>query len=160
MDFTEVVKSRRDIRKYRNQPVPEEKLEKLYEALRLAPSGNNHQPYKFVFIRDSKLKKQLVEEACHQESFKDAAVIMVACCEKGREFDTAIAVDHMTLAATNEGLATCWVGWCERDKIKKMLNIPANMEVPIIVPIGYADESPAARPRKSLSELICVDTYK
>jgi nitroreductase len=81
---------------------------------------------------------------------------MVACCEKGDSISTAIAVDHMVLAATDEGLGTCWVGWFEKEVARKILNIPSNMEIPILIPIGYADENPSAKPRKEISELITI----
>ncbi|MBM7581644.1 nitroreductase [Caldicoprobacter guelmensis] len=156
MEFMEVISKRRAIRKYKKDPIPDVILQKLFYTLSLAPSGNNRQPYKFLFIKDEKLRREIVQRACHQEFLYDAPVIMVACCEPGRSFDTAIAVDHLVLAATNEGLGTCWVGWFERDVVKEILGIEPHMEVPILIPIGYPDESPSARPRKSLDELIEV----
>jgi len=159
MEFSQVISARRAIRKYKRDQVPEEKLVKLYEALRTAPSGNNRQPYRFIFVEDEAIRRRIVQEACHQQFLLDAPVLMFAVCEKGRAFDTAIAVDHMILAATDEGLGTCWVGWFERDAVRKILNIPEELEIPILVPIGYADEKPEARPRKSLDELISIDQY-
>ncbi|NLX69797.1 MAG: nitroreductase [Clostridiales bacterium] len=156
MDFMEVICKRRAIRKYKRDPIPEEKLEKLYKALSLAPSGNNRQPYKFMFVKDEQTRHEIVRRACHQDFLYDAPVIMVACCEAGRAFDTAIAVDHMVLAATNEGLGTCWVGWFERDAVREILEIDSDLEIPILVPIGYADENPEKKPRKSIRELVKV----
>lgn len=160
MDFTDVVKARRSIRKFKTEPIPEAALPKLYEALSAAPSGNNGQPCSFVFVRDPALRAQIVNRGCHQESFLNAPLIVVASCRKDREFDCAIAVDHLILAAANEGLGSCWVGWIERDAIREIVGIPKEMEIPVIIPIGYADEKPAARPRKPLAELIHTDTYK
>lgn len=159
MDFTEVIKKRRAIRKYRKDAIPGGKLEKLYEALRLAPSGNNRQAYKFIFVMDEEKRKQIAARACHQDFLFDAPILVVACCEKGREFDTAIAVDHMVLAATNEGLGTCWVGWFERDIVKEILKIPDYLEVPILIPVGYSDETLSPRPRKQIRELVFIDQY-
>jgi nitroreductase len=156
MEFMEVISKRRAIRKYKKDPIPEDKLQRLYQALRLAPSGNNRQPYRFIFVRDERVRREIVQRACHQDFLYDAPIIMVACCEPGRAFDTAIAVDHLVLAATNEGLGTCWVGWFDRDAVKEILGIERNMDVPILVPIGYPDESPPARPRKTLEELVKV----
>ncbi|SFQ48393.1 nitroreductase family protein [Caldicoprobacter faecalis] len=156
MEFMDVISKRRAIRKYKKDPIPEEKLQRLFQALRLAPSGNNRQPYRFIFVRDEKVRREIVQRACYQDFLYDAPVIMVACCEPGRSFDTAIAVDHLVLAATNEGLGTCWVGWFDRDAVKEILGIECNMDVPILVPIGYPDESPPARPRKTLEELVKV----
>jgi len=99
---------------------------------------------------DPELRRKIVSQACNQEFLAQPPVLMVACCEKGDSFNVAIAVDHMILAATDEGLGTCWVGWFDAEKVKALLNIPAQLEVPIIVPIGFADEKPAQKPRKSL----------
>jgi nitroreductase len=159
MELAQVLSKRRSIRKYRPDPVPEEKLRRLYEALRLAPSGNNQQPFSFIFVKDAGLRQQLAAEACHQPYIAQAPVLMVACCDAGHEFDVAIAVDHMILAATDEGLGTCWVGWFEHDVAERILGIGDGKKATILVPIGYADETPDARPRKPLSELIMIDRY-
>ena len=75
-------------------------------------------------------------------------------------FDVAIAVDHMILAATDEGLGTCWVGWSDREPVKRVLWIPDSKEVPILVTIGHPLEEPGPRERKSLEELIMYDEYQ
>ncbi|MGE5557989.1 MAG: nitroreductase family protein [Bacillota bacterium] len=160
MDFTAVISSRRAVRKYKSDPVPESKMQKLYEALNLAPSGNNAQPYEFIFVRDGAVRKQIVSEGCHQEFIGEAPVLMVAVCDPGKSFDAAIAVDHLILAATNEGLGTCWIGWIEREPIKNILGIPAEKEVPVLVPIGFPAENPPAKPRKPLGQIIRFDKYQ
>jgi nitroreductase len=159
MEFREVIKARRSIRKYKKDPIPDEKMLKLYEALQAAPSGNNREPYQFIFVKDAEKRQQIVKQACHQEFLFDAPVLMVACCEKGYSFDVAIAVDHMILAATNEGLGSCWVGWFEREPVRQLLGIPETMEVPVLVPLGYAGANPAAWSRKKLDELITQEVF-
>lgn len=156
MEFSKVIASRRAIRAYKSIPVEEEKLQKLYKALQLAPSGNNRQPFKFIFVKDEEKRKLIAEKACSQEFVRQAPILMVACCEKGESFNAAIAVDHMILAATDEGLGTCWVAWFEKDVIREILDIPSDYDIPIIVPIGYPDENPDARPRKPISEIVKV----
>jgi len=156
MEFTDVIMSRRSIRKYLPDPVPEDKLRRLQEALRAAPTGSNRQPFKFIFVVSEELRKQVAEASPTQECLKQAPVLMVAACQKGRSFDTAIAVDHMILAATNEGLGTCWIGWFDRAVVAKALGIGEEYEIPIMVPIGYAAEAPGPRPRKPLDELVEV----
>jgi nitroreductase len=159
MEFMEVIAKRRSIRKYKSDQIPDAKLCKLYEALRRAPSGGNRQDYAFIFVKDEKKRQQIATEAGHQKFLAEAPVLMVAVCEPGGAFNVAIAVDHMILAAADEGLGTCWVGWFEREPVRRILGIPESKEVPILVPIGYPDESPEARPRKPLEELIMVDAY-
>ena len=156
MEFSNVIASRRAIRKYSHEAIPEEKLQKLYQALQLAPTANNGQPFKFIFVKDEEKRHQIVTKACHQEYLLQPPIIMVAYCEKGYAFDVAIAVDHMTLAATDEGLGTCWIGWFDQEVVKKLLDIPEHMEVPILVPIGFAVENPTARKRKEISELVTI----
>ncbi|HEY5563251.1 MAG TPA: nitroreductase family protein [Clostridiaceae bacterium] len=156
MNFTEIISQRRSIRKYKKASVSEEILQKLYEAIRLAPSGNNDQAFKFIFVKRDDLRDEIVRKACHQDFLYNPPVIMIAYAEKGREFDAAIAVDHMILAATAEGLGTCWVGWFEKDIISKLIPIQEGYEPCILVPIGYADENPAQRTRKTIEELITI----
>ncbi|MGA2974295.1 MAG: nitroreductase family protein [Spirochaetia bacterium] len=160
MDFSKVIRKRRSIRKFRKDPIPDSACNRLREALSLAPSANNKQPCSFTFVKDQDLRARIVGKACHQEGFLDAPLIVVACCQRGADFDCAIAVDHLILAATNEGLGSCWVGWIERDAIREILGIPADIEIPVIVPIGYAAEIPDAQTRKPLRELIQEDVFK
>ncbi len=159
MDFGKVIAKRRSIRKYRTDSVPQRKLQKLYEALQIAPSGGNRQNYCFIFVKDDAKRMQIATQACHQEFVAQAPIILAACCEPGESFNVAIAVDHMILAAANAGLGTCWIGWFERDAAKRILEIPESKEVPILVTIGFADEEPPAKPRKSLEDLIMIDRY-
>ena len=156
MEFTDVIKTRRAIRAFKTEMVPDGLLQKLYEALQAAPTGSNRQPFQFIFVKDKELLKEIVAKACHQDFLYQAPVLMVATCDKGASFDTAIAVDHMVLAATDLGLGTCWVGWFEREPVRAILNIPDTKEIPILIPIGYAAEQPVMRSRKQISEMVVV----
>jgi nitroreductase len=156
MDFTNVIRSRRSVRKYKSDPIPEATLQKLYEALQIAPTGSNEQDFQFIFVRDEAKRHELVKKACHQDFLLDAPILVVATCGKGRAFDVAIAIDHMVLAAVNEGLGTCWIGWFEAAAVRKVLGLPDEAEVPILVPLGYPGEAPDARPRKSVEQLIKI----
>jgi nitroreductase len=160
MDFSQVIRERRSIRKFRKDPIPDSAFQRLREALSLAPSANNNQPCRFAFVRDQDIRARIVGKACHQDELLDAPLIVVAGCPRGAEFDCAIAMDHLILAAMNEGLGSCWVGWIERDEIRKIFGIPPEIEIPVIVPIGYAAESPDARSRKPLRELIQEDAFQ
>jgi nitroreductase len=159
MELKEVLATRRSIRKYSKRAVSERKLKRLFSALQIAPSGGNRQDYSFIFVKDERKRRRIFKKAGHQDFVGEAPVLMVAVCKPGGAFNVAIAVDHMILAATDEGLGTCWVGWFEREPIKQILGIPEEMEVPIMVTIGHPAEGPAARPRKPLKELIMRDGY-
>ena len=119
MDLMEIIKKRRSVRDYKDIPVPEDKLLKVLEAARLAPSGGNSQLWKFIVVKDGKRRQQLAKAASGQAFVAQAPVVIAAvalmperiqqCGVPAYAVDLAIAVDHMTLAAVNEGLGTCWI---------------------------------------------------
>ncbi len=156
MDFRTVIESRRSIRNYRTDAIPDAVLLRIREAVRLAPTANNRQPFKVLFVRNPALRAEIAQKACHQPFLAQVPVLSVVCCRKGAEFDAAIATDHLVLAATAEGLGSCWVGWFEREEVMRILPMPEGMEPCILVPLGYAAEHPEARARKVLEEITGV----
>lgn len=160
MEFSEVVFTRRAIRKYKNIPISDDILQRLFQAIQAAPSANNRQPVKFVFVSKQELRQKIVSQACNQDFLYDAPVLAMVCCEKGSSFDAAIAMEHLVLAAANEGLGSCIVAWFDKDTAGKILQIPDTFEIPILVALGYADECPEAKIRKPLDELISFDTFQ
>lgn len=153
MEFWKVIQTRQAIRGYRGDPVPEAALQRIREAVRLAPTGMNRQAFKVLFVRNPAMRKEIAEKACHQAFIAQAPVLCVVCCEKDDSFNAAIATDHLVLAATDEGLATCWVGWFERDVLAQVVPMPEGMEPCILVPLGYGAETPERKPRKPLAEI-------
>ena len=168
MDVFTAIKQRRSIRKYSNKPVEEEKLQKVLEAARLSPSANNQQNWKFIVVRDAKVRKELTE-AIGQDFVGEAPVILVCCgtetskimkCGQPRyTVDLSIATAYMTLAAYEEGLGTCWLGSYDEKKVKKVLDIPEEARVVSIIPLGYPNESPAPSPRKPIDEIVSYDKF-
>ena len=69
-------------------------------------------------------------------------------------------LDHITRQAEEQGIGTCWIVACEEDKVKAVAKIPADMRVALCMTVGYPDESPAARPRKDLDEIVCWEEYQ
>ncbi len=168
----EIIKSRRSVRKFKPQPVEEEKLSRVLEAVRLAPSACNFQPYKFIVVRDEKIRKALVP-ACRSQGFiGEAPLIIVGATfpEKAykrmggsgnsHEVDLAIAFDHLTLAAWELGLGTCWIGAFAEEEVKIILDIPDDVRVVALTPLGYPDEKPPFRNRKSFKELVSYDRFE
>ena len=164
MRADKVIADRRSIRKYKPDAVDEEKLRRVLEAARLAPSAANRQPVLLYVIRDAQLRQRLLE-AYPQKWFVAAPVIICACAQTGRawqrgdgksyaDVDVTIALDHLILAATAEGLGTCWIGAFKADPLRKLLDIPADLEPVALTPLGYPAEEPPARPRKDLEELV------
>lgn len=151
MEFIQVIKNRRSVRKYKNDPIPDEILNKILESARLAPSGGNSQPWHFIVVKDFN-KKGMLDISSWAEN---APVIIVGCTEASNTTDIAIAFEHLILAATNFGLGTCWIGrWGADDEIKKVLGIPAHIHVIAVTPLGYPNESPPIKERKPLSQIV------
>jgi len=169
MNVFEAIKSRRSIRSFLDKPIEEEKLLRVLEAGRLAPSAKNLQEWKFVIVKDQGLRKKLALAANNQPFIAEAPVIIVGCAtlvnyvmscgQYAYPIDLAIALDHMTLQAVEEGLGTCWVGSFKEDEVKKLLQIPENIRIVELLPIGYPKDVPPARARKKLEEIICFDRW-
>ncbi|HII07736.1 MAG TPA: nitroreductase [Methanotrichaceae archaeon] len=169
MDVSEAIQKRRSIRKYQGRQIEEEKLDRVLEAGRLAPSARNLQEWKFVIVRDEARRKRIAEAAKGQTFVGEAPVVIAACAtvtdyvmtcgQLTYPIDLAIAVDHMTLKAVEEGLGTCWIGAFYEEEVKKVLNIPPEVRVVALLPIGYPDESPNPRPRKEMEEIVAFETW-
>ena len=170
MNTHEVIKKRRSVRAYTSEEVPEEKLQRILEAACMAPSASNRQQYKFVVVREPEKRKQLAEAAAGQSFVGEAPVVLVAvslnperimsCQVPAYAVDLAIAVDHITLAAVEEGLGTCWIGAFSQQEVKEILNIPTSYKVVALLPLGFPADSPGSKVRKSLEELICYETFE
>lgn len=162
MEFMEVVRRRRSIRKFRPDPVPQAKVDQMLEAARLAPSWANGQCWTFLVVTDPKVKHALAEAG--NEWIADAPAIIIACADprqsgaKGDQhyylLDIGIAMEHLVLAAAEQGLGTCWIGWFDEKKARKALGVPEAIRVVASTPLGYPDEEPEPRPRKSVAEIV------
>jgi nitroreductase len=151
MDLREVFRRRRSVRKYGNRPVPEEAVHRCLEAARLAPSWRNGQPWHFVVVRDKETIRKLTRASSLGGAanlwLKDAPVVLVACGEPSVSgdkddqpyylVDVAVALEHAILAATAEGLGTCWIGGFSEDKVREVLAIPPQIRVVAMTPLGY-----------------------
>jgi nitroreductase len=171
MDVFEAIHSRRSVRSYQDRPVEEDKLLRVLEAGRLSPSARNAQNRKFVVVRDAKTRSAL-ERASGQAFVGQAPVViavvstdpkrMMHCGVPAAPVDCAIAIDHMTLAATAEGLGSCWVGHFDQDACRKALHVPAEAQIIEMLTLGYpaADEKPPkTKDRKPLTELVRWEAY-
>jgi len=165
LDVFEAIKTRRSIRKYLQEPIPDDKLEMIFEAARLAPSAGNHQPWRFVVVQDANRKKALTAAANSQTFLSDAAAVVAAVGDpeasaRWHEKDPMIALEHMALAAAALGYGTCWIGAFDEDAVKRLLKIPARMRVVALMPIGLSNEAPDPRPRKELSEIFFKEEWQ
>jgi nitroreductase len=168
MSFLDIASRRFSSRKYQTKPVEKEKLMLVLEAARIAPSAANKQPWLFYVITDEEGKKKICD-AYHREWLQNASVIIVACADHRKawirsdkkdhcDIDIAIAVDHMTLAATDLGLATCWICNFNPAKCREILKLAPEVEPIVILPLAYpADSSDPHRHdvvRRPLEEIV------
>lgn len=172
MEFYDVIKKRRSIRKYKKEKIPDDVLKRILDAGRIAPSAKNIQPWKFIVIRDEKIKKKVAEACKNQIWMADADVIICGCADEKIAYgkmggymssfsiDLAIAIDHIILAAANEGLGTCWIGAFDEKEVKNVLGIPDDIRVVALTPIGYPDEEGKDRGRKSFEDVFVFEKYK
>ena len=168
MNLLELISERRSVRAYLPANVEQEKLDYLMECARLAPSAANFQPWKFIIVKDAQTKASL--QKCYPAPwFASAPVYIVALGDSTqswkREFDAkdhydidvAIAIEHIVLAATEQGLGTCWVCHFNTELCRKLLNLPEN-EIPVaILTVGYpAHKNEKVTNRKSMTEIVKI----
>jgi nitroreductase len=170
MNVFEAIGERKSIRKYKETKVEDEKLEKILKSARIAPSAANRQEWKFLVVKNQETRDKLVEAANGQKFVGQAPITIVACSTESERVmpcgqyaytvDLSIAVSFMILEATELDLGTCWLGAYDEGKVKEILNIPEDIRVPAMFTLGYADESPAARPRKDIEDIVCYEEYQ
>ncbi len=167
-DFLALAKTRRSIRRYRPDPVPEDLLLKVLEAARWAPSAANSQPWHFLVVTDAERRRQLAERARMLGLFRwkhlagAPVVIAVVGDPRGNRFctvDCSLAGMSILLAAHSLGLGACWIGGFTQKQIRGLLGVPIDREVVGLVTLGYPDEIPAAPPRLPLERLISREVY-
>ena len=156
MTVSEAIEKRYSCRSYQDRPVEPEKLLQVLEAARLAPTAKNMQDVRFVVVTDSQMKRKLAQAANEQIFLEKAAAIIVACSESDHvmrcgqsiaPIDTAIALDHISLQATELGLATCWIGSFFPDKVRPLLDIPEKIAIIELMAIGYPADQKKERKR-------------
>jgi len=169
MNVMEAIRERKSIRSYESRPVEEEKLQAVLEAARLAPSANNRQEWRYVVVRDQATRERLMV-ASNNQHFVAKAPVIIACCAQtdGRllrcgqvayTVDVSISIDHMTLAAVELGLGTCWIGSFYEDQVKEILGIPEEIRVVELLTLGYPAEPGRPRERKSLDEIVMYEKW-
>lgn len=185
MEVMEAIKTRRSIRKYKAAPVDDKSIEFVLEAARWAPSWKNTQCWRFIVVRDTKIKAELADTLWSKspsvrnlstDAIREAPVVIVACAEPGRSgyregkvatdkgdywymFDVALAMQNLVLAAYSLGLGTVYIGGFDAKKAACILNVPPGFCVVSMTLLGYPNEEPSITPRKELSEIVFYDKY-
>lgn len=164
MSFIMLARRRGSIRGYTSQPVEDDLLRQVLEAGRLAPSAANQQPWHFIVVRDE-ARRRALGEAYSRDWFWKAPVILAVCIEPDRAWtrmdgknyacvDGAIAMDHMTLCATELGLGTCWIGAFDPAKVKAVLGLPEGVEPLAMTPLGHPAAVPRPKQRKEAADVV------
>ena len=153
MKFIELAQRRYSCRNYDSKTVEQDKLEMILEAGRIAPSAVNYQPWHFIVIRGKESLKK-IHAAYHREWFQSAPCVIVICGDHNQswkrkqdgkdhcDIDIAITADHMTLQATELGLATCWICNFDKEKAMEILDLPTYLEPIVFLPVGYPLDQP------------------
>ncbi|MFW5986574.1 MAG: nitroreductase family protein, partial [Halanaerobiales bacterium] len=156
---------------FQDREVEEDKLERVLNAGRLAPSGKNVQGWKFIVTRDEELKQKLVKACSNQKFVGEADCVITVCVDETKVYqyhgdymtsfavDGAIAMDHMMLAAAAEGLGTCWIGAYIEDEVREVLNVPQPYRIIGLTPLGYPNGSGKDRGRKPLEDIVFWETW-
>jgi len=165
MDFFELIQSRYSVRAYKSHPVEEEKLQKILEAARLAPTAANRQPIRVIVIQTAEQKEGL-RRIYSGGWFVDAPIVLCVCgveaegwvrSHDGKSYldvDAAIVMDHIVLASTALGLGTCWIAAFDPTEARDVLQLPEGVEPIIFTPLGYADARPGTKRRKPIEEIV------
>lgn len=171
MGVFEIIRKRRSIRLYEEKPVEQEKLNRVLEACRLAPSADNRQPWRFIVVTNDEVKEKL-RASYDEEWFVSAPVIIIGCAVPkeawvrmdGQEYwmvDVAIAMQNMILVATELGLGTCWIADFDEEAARKALKLSQSVRIVAMTPLGYpTEEKRPVRNRKSLSEIVHYDSWR
>jgi nitroreductase len=179
VELLKAIRSRRSIRKYKSDPVSSKDIKAIVDAARLAPSWKNNQCWRFIVIKDiatrDKLAETLPETNRGRFALHAAPVAIAICAELGRSgivdgkaetdkgdwymFDTALAAENLVLAAWAKGLGTVHLGLFDAKKAAEILNIPEGYTVVEMIPVGYPEEIPPARPRKAADEVVYYEKF-
>ena len=166
MEFLNLVTSRHSVRRFSSEPVDDRQLDAVLEAVRLAPSACNRQPWKFLIVRSEVAKARLRQ--CYDRSWFASAPMYVVCLrDTGSEWvrpgdhkphgdvDVAIATEHLCLAAAEQGLGTCWVCNFDVALVKQLFPVDG-FEPVALIPIGHpAPDCPhPEKNRKPLEEIV------
>ena len=171
MDLYETIGMRRSIRSFSKDPIPHDVLERILEAAREAPSANNLLPWRLVVVSDPG-KRAALASGIYGKFLAEAPVVIAACGDtkaspEWYKVDTSIALEHVVLAATAEGLGSCWVGSFDKAAAMGILGIPAGQDLVALMALGYPRDRPDFKrlashlihPNKKLSSLVYMEDF-
>lgn len=175
MDFYQVIINRVSNKTFQSTPIPKEKLNRMINSALLAPSWKNKTCYRFVFVDDPNQKDLLSKTILNStkeatQGIKQAPILAVIVADPTQSgyvedksyymVDCGIAMEHLVLAATNEGYGSCWIGSFDEDKIRSILDVPETFKIVAMTPIGETDEKIEHYPPKNFSEHIYFNSLE
>jgi nitroreductase len=169
MTVFEAIEIRFSCRAYLDKPIEQDKLDKIFEAAREAPSAKNLQDWRFIVVTDQKHKQQVADCTNQAKAFGQAAAIIAACSvcresmrcgQKIAPIDVAIALEHIALVATELGLATCWIGSFDAEKVRQVLEIPGNVAIIELMALGYPANGSRQTTRLPMQDIVCYDRWQ
>ncbi|OPX28273.1 MAG: nitroreductase [Candidatus Omnitrophica bacterium 4484_171] len=170
MDIFEAIKKRKSIRGYKHKEVEEDKIKKIMDFARLAPSASNRQEWRFIVVKD-KDKRKALSKAAKNQSFVEEAPVVIACCAETDNhvmacgqlcypIDVAIAIDHIALCAVSLGLGTCWVGAFYEDEAKMILSVPEEIRIVELIALGYPEDGTVSlKERLPLEDIVFKEDW-
>ncbi len=164
MDFQELINKRYSVRAYRPDPVEDAKLERVLNAARLAPTAANRQPFELIVVH-TRGKEADLKRIYGRDWFVQPPLVIGICGipaqawtrRDGKSYvdvDVSIAMDHLILAAADQGLGTCWIGAFDPAAAREVLGLPDGVEPIAFTPLGYPADQPGQKKRKPLSDLV------
>lgn len=164
MEFSELIQARYSVRAYKPDAIEPEKLQRVLEAARIAPTAANRQSFQLLVIQTKGREDELLK-IYGRPWFVQAPLIICACGlpkqnwirKDGKNYtdvDVAIVMDHLILAAANEGLGTCWIGAFEAEQARAIFNLPAEVEPIALTPLGYPADQLKPKQRKPIEMLV------
>jgi nitroreductase len=169
MTVYDTIKARGSIRRYKPDPIPENVLNTILDAARLAQSAANRQPWEFIVITERGRKQALVSAAGQQRFVGEAAAVVVCLANpnesvavgsfNGFLMDLGIAIENMALTAWDMGVGSCWIGAYNEAAVRSLFGIPDSLRVVSMLTLGYPAEKPSPKVRKALSEILHREKY-
>jgi len=169
MNVSEAIQKRYSCRAYQEKPINKDKLDQILEAARLAPSAKNLQDWRFVVVTEKEIKSQVAQATNRPQVFEKAGAIIAACSNSDEvmrcgqavaPIDVSIALEHIALQATELGLGTCWIGSFETEKVRSLLDIPADINIIELMTVGYPADEQKQPSREPIEKIVCYDKWQ
>lgn len=172
MELKEVIRNRHSVRSFSPTPIPKHILDEILFSANQAPSAGNLQARDFIIIDDQTVKEQLCAAALDQTFLTEVPIIIIVCANqkrispygtRGKDLyciqDASAAVEHILLAAVDNGLDACWVGAFDEQTVSKILRVPSYIRPVAMIPLGYSKKKGTATRRMDIKNLVHINHW-